>query len=158
MTEHADNNEVEIPDNVIVLSNGTWKDKKTGRFLPGGHNKNTIRDPTHAQAVARQRWDNYLAAAETGTARAAKRDNSLAAYERMVENITAIALDPENGRTAVEAFKEVSKALDARPDRRQNNQFFVQNAQIAVVPGELLAGIVDDMSTVDGQVIDNEGE
>lgn len=156
MTEHKPDNGQEIPDNVIVLSNGQWKDKETGRFIAGGKNKHTIKDPTQASALARQRWDNYIAAAETGTARAAKRDTSLAAYERMVENITNIALDPENGRTAVEAFKEVSKALDARPDRRSNTQFFVQNAQIAVVPGELLAGIVDDMSTVDGQVVDSD--
>ena len=156
MTAIEEKETQEIPDNVIVMANGTWKDKTTGRFLPGVKPTTAIQNRSQALELTRARWDKARDAAELGLTRLSG-DSAYAAWADIVENQAKMAADAEKGRSSTEAAKFVGHVTGFVADRRQNDGIFVQNAQIAIVPGELLSSIVADMGELRNQVEQNDG-
>ena len=161
MTAIEEKETQDVPDNVIVAKNGAWIDKDTRKFVSGKHITTKIQDTSHAIALARKRWDAARDASEDGLARLSTDAGALAAWSDIVEARARNALE-NKGRAGTEDAKFVAAAADLMPDRRQNTDIFVQNAQIAIVPGELLSSIVADMGElrnqveqIDGMVVDN---
>ena len=113
VSEQADSQqpaEQQIPDNVVVASNGVWRDKQSGRIVPGGENTAAI-TPTNASALATLRWqqarEQAAEAGQIGLARISTDGKWTSALANIAEKQAELAMDPDAGRASTEAARYV---------------------------------------------------
>ena len=113
--------EKEVPDGVVVASNGAWRDAETGRFVQGGQPETAI---TAENSIEYQRlWQEkkVLAslAAEGGLASAFKgKPTPLSAWSHIVEKQASLAIKKDY--TSTKAADFVGKATGYLASDRGN--------------------------------------
>ena len=138
MSDSKDQLTRELPDGIVVLSNGTWKDKETGRFVPGGKNSDAItKENSHDYARMRQQKQ------ADGMLQADKRlyDVNPEYWGELAESMYNLGLGDKGGIAAVQATKMVGQMtgyLDA--DRAGADPVPPGGARL-----ELGVGVVEDI-------------
>jgi hypothetical protein len=147
-------------DDVIVLSNGTLKDKRTGHFLTAptmGNGANRI-TPATATQMAHTRWQRYRTAAVQGLAEAGRtagrKGTSTDTWGWIVEHQATLAAT-NGSRTSTEAARFVGQAIEALPTTQ--NRHDGGGDTVVSLPEHTLLAIVDRLIAAKQGADDGDG-
>ena len=142
MSDNKDQPARDPPEGVIVASNGAWRDKDTGRFVPGGQPENmiTTENATDFHQHRQQKQIMAALAAEGGLASAFPNNpTAFGAWSHIVEK--QAQLSTKDDYTSTKAADFVGKATGYLVSDRAGSD--------PVPPGgarlELGSGVVEDI-------------